>query len=256
MRLALASLGLIFGFTGVFIGSVMTLNTKPFVSPYTGSLFFVVSAAMLVFSIRFFYYWGTKQREEITDRILSDNTQLVAHWRYHLNQWKYFSEAELKKGRQAVFAALWIAGIALLLIAILVFYFNNNLQWVTLQYILLGFALVMMVGYFLAIQHQNRKRRAFLDPVQPEVHLSHHGLLINKQWPITFKKINVSLIKVEKINLHQETCLRFEVKISSGEGDSIKKYHIPVPKDKVEHLPEIIDTFRKNITVSEVKKIN
>lgn len=249
MRLALSSLGLIFGLTGVIIGCVITFNPKPFVASYLGPLIFLVSAVILGYAIRSFVIWSKSQQKKLTELILSDTPQLVAHWHYPSTQWTHFFELELKKGRQGAFIALWISGFVLLLIVVLVMYFSADLQWATLRYVLLGFVPLMMVGYYLIAQFQNRKRRIFLEPTQPTIHLSLHGLLINKQWPVAFKKTHISLIEVDKINLHQETCLCFKVKTSSGEGDSVQKHHVPIPKNELGHLSSVLDAFQKDITI-------
>ncbi|OJJ17006.1 hypothetical protein BKI52_30275 [marine bacterium AO1-C] len=208
---------------------------------------------MFGYAIWSLYIWSKNQQEDLKNRILSDSSQLIAHWHYNANRWRQFSELALKKGRKATFLGLWIFGAILLLITVLVMYFNSQFRWSALQYAFIGFIIFMALGYLLATQHQNRKRRIFLESIKPEVHLSTYGALINREWTLPFKQSNVDLIQVDKVHLHQETCLCFTVKISSGEGDALKKHHIPVPQNEMEHLPKVLEAFQESISITQQK---
>jgi len=251
MRVIFSSLGLIFGLSGVVIGIVITLNPKPFISPYLGPLLCLGSTIMLVYAIWSLYLWSKNQQEVLKNQILSDTSQLIAHWHYQANQWRNFAKEELKKSRRAVFLGLWMFSGILLLGVVLVMYFQAGLQWGILQYVLLGFVIVMMASYYLVARFQNRKQQTFLEPAQPEIHLSLHGLLINKKWATPFKKSSHTLVGVDKVNVHQQVSLCFTIRISTGEGDSLRKHHVPIPQNEMEHLPQVLEAFQQSIAIKK-----
>lgn len=251
MRVALSSLGLILGITGVSIGIVIIANPKPFYTPYLGYFILLFSTALLSYSIGSFYSWSQTQQKKLKTLILSDSSQLLAHWHYHLSLWKAFFKTELKSNRQKALGGFWILSIIIFSITLGVIYFNASFEWKVLQYVFGIFLILLILAYYLFNLYQNKKTRIFLTSLQPEVHMSLQGLLINNQWLISFQKPSNQLIQVEKIYLHQQNCLCFTVKKSSGEGDVMLKYHIPIPQNELENLPKILKKFRESLSMDK-----
>lgn len=246
MKVALATIGLILGLTGIIIGLIILLNPQPFYDSLLGVSVLLLSIGLVVYSIWSLYRWGKAQKENLKQRILSEKAHLVAHWSYNLSSWKAFYRIVLKKEQKNLSAAVWIFAFVVWLVALLVMYLDEELSYLLSSYTLLAVLILAAFVQYLVFRHCRRKQQVFFGSSKPEIHLSLHGLLINHRWTIAFREPSIALIKVEKVNLHQENCLCFTVKHSSGEGEGMRKHHVPIPKREVEDLPRILEAFRKN----------
>ncbi len=246
-KIILWTVVMILGLTLFIIGGMfgfLSVTDSPMYYPWLG---FIVGAGFSIYSIQRIVYYNNAWKEEIKDKILSDESELITHWQYAPIIWSSFAKAEVKrKTRWTPYIIVFMLAIIFLSFG-LVMWIEDNFDFTFFSTLTLLFTLIAVGLQYLINLNSQMLKKAYLASPQPEAHLHVLGVLINRAWLIPFKGIGLHLEKVVNESKYGQNCLKFSVRHSGGDTDAVHEYYIPIPSDESAKVPLILAAYAKVI---------
>lgn len=203
----------------------------------------VASLLISVFSIKKTVEATQSWQKDVIKKIINSPTTEIIHWKYDKKNWMEFAQPYCTENLKEKIAILLGILVIVPIVGILAYFFVQGLSLTDVLYF--GrFVFVVFLGVGLPIlwAHQRKMKKDFLIVEEPEVHIHKDGMVINRNYLVSFSAFSISLIGIYNSTKYSCNTLVFKI-ITRGRTVSENDFHIPIPKESTPKDFERISNF-------------